>query len=190
MGKIWAERGMAMTLEDAKQLLLTNNIAFETLEFSTEAEYWHHRMRFPYTKNAKPCKVIAIVVKSNNGKKNVELQFNSNGDSFFFEELSFGDYCFEMFDYYEEYLSKDLLGNIQLARSGSLKVILANDLRKRRWMSDACFDIKDEDDAFGARGFQRAINKINKPKNFISKMTKSKVLYEIYDWNTYQSIEK
>ena len=31
-----------MTLEEAKQLLRTNNIEFEMLEFSKEAEYWHH----------------------------------------------------------------------------------------------------------------------------------------------------
>ena len=57
-----------MTLEEAKQLLRTNNIEFETLEFSKEVEYWRHRMLFPYTKNAKSCKVIAIIIKSNNEK--------------------------------------------------------------------------------------------------------------------------
>ena len=179
-----------MTLEEAKQLLRTNNIEFETLEFSKESEYWHHRMLFPYTKNAKPCKVIAIIIKSNNEKKNIELQFNLRDNRFLFEELSFGDYCFEMFDYKEEYLAKDLLENIRLIMSGSFKVILANDLKKHRWLGDACFDMNDDDDDFGKQGFEKAINRIKKPKSFISKLTKSKVLYEIYDWNTYQSIEK
>lgn len=179
-----------MTLEEAKQLLRTNNIEFETLEFSKEAEYWRHRMLFPYTKNAKSCKVIAIIIKSNNEKKNIELQFNLKDNVFFFEELSFGDYCFEMFDYKEEYLAKDLLENIRRIMSGSFKVILANDLKKHRWLGDACFDMNDDDDVFGEQEFEKAINRIKKPKSFISKLTKSKVLYEIYDWNTYQRIEK
>jgi len=179
-----------MTLEEAKQLLRTNNIEFNILEFSSEAEYWRHSVLFPDTKNAKSCKVIAIIIKSNNEKKNIELQFNLKDNVFFFEELSFGDYCFEMFDYKEEYLSKDLLENIRRIMSGSFKVILANDLKKHRWLGDACFDMNDDDDVFGEQGFEKAINRIKKPKSFISKLTKSKVLYEIYDWNTYQSIEK
>ena len=179
-----------MTLEEAKQLLRTNNIEFNILEFSSEAEYWRHSVLFPDTKNAKSCKVIAIIIKSNNEKKNIELQFNLRDNGFLFEELSFGDYCFEMFDYKEEYLAKDLLENIRRIMSGSFKVILANDLKKHRWLGDACFDMNDDDDVFGEQGFEKAVNRIKKPKSFISKLTKSKVLYEIYDWNTYQSIEK
>ena len=179
-----------MTLEEAKQLLRTNNIEFNILEFSSEAEYWRHSVLFPVTKNSEPCKVIAIIIKSNNEKKNIELQFNLRDNGFLFKELSFGDFCFEMFDCKEEYLSKDLLENIQLIMSGYFKVIIANDLKKRRWRCDICFDMNDDDDVFGEQGFEKAINRIKKPKSFISKLTKSKVLYEIYDWNTYQSIEK
>ena len=179
-----------MTLEEAKQLLRTNNIEFNILEFSSEAEYWRHSVLFPVTKNSKPCKVIAIIIKSNNEKKNIELQFNLRDNGFLFKELSFGDFCFEMFDCKEEYLSKDLLENIQLIMSGSFKVIIANDLKKRRWCCDICFDMNDDDDDFGKQGFEKAINRIKKPKSFISKLKKSKMLYEIYDWNTYQSIEK
>ena len=57
-----------MTLDEAKALLSENNISFELLEFNNEAEYWRHTSLFPYTKNAKPCKVIAMLIKSNNGK--------------------------------------------------------------------------------------------------------------------------
>ena len=63
-----------MTLDKAKTLLSENNISFELHEFNSEAEYWHHTTLFPYTKNAKPCKVIAMIIRSNNGKKDIELQ--------------------------------------------------------------------------------------------------------------------
>jgi len=48
-----------MTLDDAKVLLVENDIFFELVEYRNEKEYWHHTMLFPYTKNAKSCKVIA-----------------------------------------------------------------------------------------------------------------------------------
>ena len=71
-------------------------------------------MLFPYTKNARNCKVTTLVMASKNKEKNIELQFNDVGSDFCFEELSFGDYCFEMFDCNEEMLADDLLDRIQI----------------------------------------------------------------------------
>ena len=63
-----------MTLFEAKKLLTENDFVFEVSEFEDEATYWHHTMLFPYTKNARNCKVIALIITSNNGKKNIELR--------------------------------------------------------------------------------------------------------------------
>ena len=63
-----------MTLDEAKRLLSGQGIPFEVCEFENEATYWHHVTLFPYTKNAKNCKVIALVIPSPNGEKNIELQ--------------------------------------------------------------------------------------------------------------------
>ena len=71
-----------MTLDDAKVLLTDNNIPFDLVEYENEKEYWHHTMLFPYTKNAQVCKVLVLVVRSNNGKKDIELQFNEKDESF------------------------------------------------------------------------------------------------------------
>lgn len=179
-----------MTLNDAKMLLSENNIDFCLCEYKNEAVYWHHRALFPYTKNARNCKVITLVIASNNQNKNIELQFNDIGSEFCFEELSFGDYCFEMFDYSEEMLADDLLDRIKEIQSGNFVVMIANDLKNRRWLGDACFDLNDEDDAFGQIGFEKAMKRIQKPKGIISKLLKSQKQYEIYDWNTYQCITK
>ncbi len=178
-----------MTLTEAKELLIQNDITFEVLEFETEAEYWLHATSFPYTKNAKSCKVIAIIIKSKNEKKNIELQFNDVDGESYFEELRFGDYCYEMFDYNEEMLSDDLINYILEIMQGNLRVINLTDLTKKRWLADACFDLND-DDAFGEVGFQKAMKRIEKPKSFLSKLKRSKKQYEIYDWNTYQCIIK
>ena len=176
-----------MTLNEAKELLSAHDFSFELCEFQNEAEYWHHAMLFPYTKNAKHCKVIAMIIRSQNGTKNIELQFNSVDDLFYFEELRFGDYCFEMFDVREEDLCDDLLNRIGEIKSGTFTVISANNIRRKYWIGTACFDLNG-DDAFGKPGFQKAIQHIKRPKRFIAKLLRSKKQFEIYDWNTYQCI--
>ena len=177
-----------MTLNEAKKLLTDNGLAFKIIEFKDEAAYWHHTTLFPYTKNARKCKVIALIISSNNGKKNIELQFNAVDGVFLFEELHFGDFCFEMFDYKEEMLANALLNHINEIKDGAFSVIVANDLKNKRWLGDSCFNLKDNDDLFGKRGFEKEIQRINKPKAFISKLLKTEKQYEIYDWNTYQCI--
>jgi len=179
-----------MTLNDAKILLSENNIDFEACEYDNEAAYWHHCSLFPYTKNAKNCKVIVLVIASNNKHENIELQFNEIGNEFHFEELSFGNFCFELFDCKEEILADEILTNIKEIQSGNFVVIIANNLKKRRWLGDACFDLNDDDDAFGRSGFEKAMRRINKPKGLLSKLFRTQKQYEIYDWNTYQCIVK
>ena len=179
-----------MTLFEAKKLLTENDFVFKVSEFEDEATYWHHTALFPYTKNARNCKVLALIITSNNGKKNIELQFNAVDDDFLFEELRFGDFCFEMFDYKEEMLADDLLDRIKEITNGNFTVIIKNDLKNKKWLADACFDLDDDDDAFGRQGFEQAIQRIRQPKGFISKLLKSKLQYEIYNWNTYDCIVK
>lgn len=179
-----------MTLDEAKVLLSEHNIPIELCEFHNEAEYWCHTTLFPYTKNAQSCKVIAIIIRSNNGKKNIELQFNAVGDVFRFEELWFVDYAFEMFDYNEDMLADDLLRNILEIKQGNLIIIDRNDIVKKRLLADACFDLSDEDNDFGEPGFQKALQRIKRPKGLFSKLRRVKEQYEIYGWDSYQCTVK
>lgn len=91
-----------MTLDEAKVLLTENDIDFELVEYKDEEEYLHHTALYPYTKHAKACKVLAMVVKSKNGEKDIELQFNEEHGIFYFVELRFGSFSFEMFEDSEE----------------------------------------------------------------------------------------
>ena len=179
-----------MHLEEAKKLLTENNIPFELQEYPNEKEYWHHTKLFPYTDNAKICKVIAIIIKSNNGNKHIELQFNAAESDFLFDDLRFGSFCYELFDVPEKQLKEDLLLIITEIVKGNIGIIDVNDLKKKKWLSDGSFDLSDEDDAFGKHGFEEAIAHIKSPKGFLDKFFKSKRQYEIYDWNTYQCIIK
>lgn len=178
-----------MTLEEAKVLLNSHNIPFELREFQDEKEYWHHVAMFPNTQNAKPCKVIAMVVRSNNGKKDIELQFNEAHDGFHFEELRFGDFGYELFDCEEEILADEILRIISEIRHGRLIFLDMNDIKNQRWMCHAWYDLND-DGAFGQSGFERIMKRFNAPKSFLEKLRNTEVQYEIYDWNTYQCIIK
>lgn len=179
-----------MTLDEVKKLLSSNGITFEIQEFQNETAYLKHLTLFPYTKNAKPDKVIALIIKSENNKKDIELQFDEIDGIFRFEELLFGDYCYEMFDTAEEYLADELLTNINEIKSGNLTVINANNIKRKCWLYDGSFNLNDDDDSFGKPGFEKAMRRIKKPKGLLSKLFKSKIQYEIYDWNTYKCIIK
>ena len=180
-----------MTLENAKELLASNGIPFETCHYANETEYWRHLILFPYVKHAKPCEVTALVVHCPNGKKNIELQFNAVDNEYLFVDLSFGGYSFELFDCQEEFLSHEILREIQVILQGQTAVIEANDLKHRRWSADAIFDRSDKDDpAFGEPGYQKAIAKIHKPLSFIQKLFHAREQYEIFDSEHYQCIIK
>lgn len=174
-----------MTLEEAKKLLKANSIPFEICEFETEKEYLEHLALFPNTKKAKPYKVIAIIIRSENGKKDIELQFYKTDETFFFEDITFGEYDYEMFDYNKEMLEHDLLEIITEIRQGKHTVITANDIKKKRWLCDACYDTDEE-----RTELNESLQHIHRPKGLFAKLVKSKIQYEIYNWNTYQCIIK
>ena len=180
-----------MNLTEVKHLLDANGIPYHCEEFENEREYWTHRMTFPYLKNAKPCKVLALVIRSNNGEKNIGIQFNQEGEDFIFQDVYFGDYSFELFDFGEEFLAEAITDRISEVMGGKLSFVIVNNLKKRCWIGDACFDLDDENDRlFGKLEYDEVLRKINKPKSFLAKLLHSKMQYEIYDWNHYQRIVK
>lgn len=61
-----------MTLNEVKELLSANGITFELQEFQNEAAYFQH-LTLSYTKKTRPDKVIALIIKSKNGKKTLNF---------------------------------------------------------------------------------------------------------------------
>ena len=180
-----------MTLEEAKVLLGENNIPFALREFRNEEEYRRHTTLFPDTKDARSCRVMALIVPSQNGKKNIELQFNAAGEDLCLEELWFGDYSFELFDMNigEEKLAGELLRHIEEIMCGRWAVIVSYDLKKKCGMNDWCFDMNDaQDDMFGVPGFRQVVEWVEEPRGFFAKLLGWKRQYEIYDWNTYRCV--
>ena len=185
-----SERSADMTLKEAEDMLSANGISYNLSEFDNEAEYLRHIELFPDVKKTELCKVIAIVIYSLNGEKNIELQFNIYGEEIILKEMRFGEYGFEIFDYNEKTIASDLMADIFDIMRGHLTFIVSNDIKLRRWVSDACFDLRDDDNSFGKPGYQNALRNIQKPKGIFHKLFKAQKQYEIYDWNTYRCIRK
>lgn len=173
-----------MTLSKVKELLDNNGISYDCAEYENESKFLSHIVMFPATIQAEPHKIASLVIRSDNGKTNIELMFQQ-ADDLIFEELYFGEYSFELFDIDEALTADQLISNIKAIMDGSLAFICANDLKHRRWLGDACYDLRDGRDAYEAK-----LQKIQKPKGFPAKLTRSKKQYEIYDWNTYRCVIK
>jgi len=172
-----------MTLVEVSELLKNNGISFEQTEHESQEAYFSHFSMYSYWgphKNASH-KVIVLTVKSPNGKKNIELQFNEVGNEFIFYNFYFGEFDYEMFNYNEEMLADDILTNIRDIMQGDVTIIQ----RYGRWGSEARYD-RDEYDY----ELKRALERIQRPKGMIARLFRSKSIYEIYDWNTYRSITK
>ena len=179
-----------MTLTDGKILMEKHRIPYQTVQYENQEAYYRHLALFPYTKNARNCKVIALVIPAVNGVMDIELQFNQVRGEYIFDDMYFGDYCFEMFDYNPDMLEADLLENIGRIVDGKMAVIVRNDLKRKRWLGDAGFDLTDDDNVFGEPGFRAAVARIEKPKTLWQKLTGQREQYEIYDWRTYRRVIK
>ena len=179
-----------MTLTEAKELLIENNITFSETRFSSISEFCSYLTPYMINKDD-TIQVIALIIKSDNGQKHIALEFidQNNDGNYTFYDLYFGQYFYELFDCEEEHLSKSILDEINSIISNNVVVIVGNDLKNGKWLWDSIFD-KNENDGFGLPGFEKAMQRIKKPKNFLSKLKRSKKQYEIYDWNTYQCIIK
>lgn len=179
-----------MTLIDAKVLLERNRIPYHTAQYESEKEYLQHLMSSPYIQNAPKRKVTALVIPSVNGVKDIELQFNRFRGEYRFEDLWFGSLCFDLFHPDPHILEADLLDRIGSIVNGKLAVIACYDLKRKRWISDGCYDLTDDDNVFGAPGYEEALARIDAPKTLWQKLTGQKRQYDIYDWRTHRRIVK
>lgn len=172
-----------MNLDRAKELLTAEGIPFHTEEYACEADFWKHIFLFPYTKNAADCKVVTVVINSNNGHKNLELQFIETEGEYTFKELWFGDYSFEAFDYESDMLEGGVWSDIEGVMSGDLIAFAINDLNKKQWIGDG---LTPKDGGYAEKLKQDAL----KPRSWTQKIRRMKLQYEFYDWDNYQKIIK
>lgn len=183
-----------MTLEYAKNLLSEKNIPFIETIYKSEKEYWLKNKEFENAniKKAREIKVATLVIISKNKHKNLILQFYEKDNGFEFDDMLFGAWFFEMFDYNPDMLVDDLLHNIEFVMSGNAMVIDSYKIcnGRKKWYSDAIFNMSDDEDISDKVGFEETLARIEQKKSFLKTLFGVKMQYDIYDWNTYRSIEK
>ena len=178
-----------MRLTEIKEMLQAASIPFQERIFESESDFLAQILSDPYTKNTKTEKICALMIQSENGKKNIELEFCERDGDFVFWDLWFGEICFECFIYCTD--ASDLLDTIRQIMMGNLGAITENNAKTKRWYSDAIFDLSDEDDGeYGKLGFEKKVNKIRKKKSFIERLFGVSFAYEIYTWDTYEYVVK
>ncbi|MBR6595634.1 MAG: hypothetical protein IKK72_03550 [Oscillospiraceae bacterium] len=179
-----------MNLIDAKTLLEKRRIPYHMTQYEGETEYFRHLTAFPRRDAGRKCPVTALVIPAVNGEKHIEMQFNRARGGYVFEELYFGGFSFELCDCEPDMLEAELMDIIGRIVDGKLAVIECCDPKRRRWISSGSFDLKDNDNVFGAPGFREAIARIEKPRTFRQKLIGRKRQYDIYDWRTCRQILK
>lgn len=186
--------GGYMTLEYAKKLLSEKGIPFIETIYESEKEYWLKNKEFENAsfKNAREMKVATIVIMSNNKHKNLILQFYEKNNEFEFDDMLFGAWFFEMFDYNPDMLVDDLLHNIEFVMSGNAMVIDSYKIchGTKKWYSDAIFNMSDDENVSDKLGFEKALARIEQKKSFLKTLFGVKMYYDIYDWNTYRNVVK
>ena len=179
-----------MTLSEAIEILKSKNYYCRVDEYKNEAEFLKHIYLFPDIKDSLNCRVRSLVIPCNNEHKNIELQFNEYNGDFFFVEMLFGDFCFEMNECPEFYLKKEILDIVYQIVSEQMAIVVKNDLKHKKWISDDCYVLSDDDPTFGEPAFFMAVNKIQRPKSAVEKIKNSKIQYEIYSFGSYECIIK
>ena len=179
-----------MTLRDVRGLLESRRIEYSIFKYEKEADFLKHIHKFPDLSFAEDCKTLAVVIKCNNRVKDIEIQFNKIDGEYYFVELMFGEFCFELIDDDEEYMALDLMSIIYQVLSEQIAIIVKNDLKKQKWISDSCFNLAEDNPVFGEPAFIRAVQSIQIPKSPIESKLSSKKQYEIYTANSYQCIVK
>ena len=89
---------------------------------------------------------------------------------------------------YGRLLPNDILETIGRIVDCKLGFIQMTDPKHRRWLGDACYDLTDSDEVFGAPGFRNAVVKASAKRSLWDRITGRERRYEIYTWQTYRTI--
>lgn len=176
-----------MTIEDVKMLLSANGIPYEIHYYTNEGEFWRHLDMYAHVEKAKPYGTTVIVIRSKNGQKDIEIQFNTTEEACVFVDFFFGSYSFELFDWKEELLPNEMLRLITCILQCKFTVVTVHDLKRKRWIGDLSFDSEND---YEESYYQREMAKINRPLSFLEKISRCKRQYEIYDFEKYQCVIK
>ena len=105
-------------------------------------------------------------------------------------DLHFGRYSYELFEYSEESLLSELMNNIHAIMAGKTHIIWSWKTNSGRWYADACYYVAPGEDEDDSAAYHAAKQRIEHPRNFITRFLTQRVTYAIYNWNTYREITR
>ena len=178
---------MSVELNRISEQLQDRAIPFEELHYENRNSFWQAIEVYPDEEKPTPYPVLALTVKSNNGKKDLAVVFEQVDDRYEFCDLFFGSFGFELFDAEEEITEGSLLDLIEDIMRNETTVIYAVDITKNIWLWDGVFDLNDPD-PHDKEEFEKKLQEIQKPKKGLSKLLDHETRYEIYNWDTYRCV--
>lgn len=180
---------MPVTAERIRERLNSLSIPFEEEHYDNRYALWQALEVFPDTKEQPLCPVLALVIRSSNGKMDLSLAFEHIDGEWLFYDLFFGPHDYEFFTLDEEYIEETLIDTIAAIMKNETAVIYAVDPKRQEWLWDGSFDMGDPD-PHDRNDFERMLKKLEKPKGWLSRLMKRQIRYDVYDWNTYRCIIK
>ncbi|MBQ7915392.1 MAG: hypothetical protein IJ315_01220 [Firmicutes bacterium] len=179
-----------MTLLEVRTLLYKHELPFEEIIYSRKEEFLKEYFGYICSKDTENAKVAILMIRNENHNKHLLLEFNLEGQDYIFQNLYFGAFDYEMFNYNENMLPVDLINNIKTVMDGKQYIINVINLKKKKWCADARFVISEDPDEDDSLGLSKAVRKIEQPKSWLQKLLKMQYQYEIYNWNNYRGITR
>lgn len=166
-----------MNITEAKQVLREKGAEFEEASYPTEKEYWRHICPFYYYEYASDIPVRALTVPCKNGKRHIELQFLERDGEYYFRELYFGTFCFELGEFHEpgQDPEAELMQHLDSLIAGRYTVLSAADLKRGRLVFDGFRPDMREDTKTAF------LQKMSRADSIIGRLNKSSFFYELYD---------
>ena len=179
---------MPVTPERIADRLNDLSIPYEEELYENRYRFWQALEVYPDTKEDPPHPVLALTVKSGNGKKHISVVFEYIDDRYEFCDLFFGPFDYEFFNLEEDIVEESIIETTAAIMNNETAIIFAVDPEREKWLWDGSFDIGSLD-PHDRYEFEQMVKKIERPKKGLSKLLNRQVRYEVYDWNTYRRIE-
>lgn len=181
------ERDRLMNIDEAKKLLTDYGAAFTVKEFATERDYFAHCSEFWDLKNTSDSPesaVTALVIPCPNGKRDLELAFETASGEFI--DLVFGSFLFEaeddLFDFEELTTQKYLIDHLDgiIKNGGSVLTVRT---AAGRWIMDSYRPGVSEEER------EKLLAAYGRAFSFFGKLSRKNFVAELYSFDSYRTVE-
>lgn len=176
-----------MNILQVEKLLSEHNFTFDKRIYKNANAFFSENFKFFNRTVESENEIAALIIKSNNRKTNIVLQFNKNSDVFVFYNMYFGCFDFELFNTEEECLEDSILNAVSCITAEKHKFIAVYNLKSKKMIFDCRLDLSEHEEK---EYYQDLKMKIDKTKSFLKRLIGAETMYEEYDWDSYSSLIK